>query len=147
MEPMDADGLFVYGTLREGGSHHAWLKRTGPLGLTEAWAPGRLFHLPDGGFPAMVDGPIPPALPPGPGWVAGQFVGYEGEADLDLALTDLDPLEGVAEDLFERRLLPILLANGQTYVAWVYLFPSDRIGRLEREGIELADGDWRRYLG
>lgn len=143
---MEADGLFVYGTLREGGAHHAWLKRTHPAGLTAAWAPGRLFHLPDAGFPAMIPGPIPPALPPAPGWVVGEFVGYEDEADLDAALTDLDTLEGVAEELFERRLLPVLLTSGQTYVAWVYVFPVDRVGRLEREGVELPFGDWEGYL-
>lgn len=143
---MDADGLFVYGTLREGGSHHPWLKRTHPVGFTAAWAPGRLFHLPDAGFPAMVGGPIPPALPPGPGWVTGAFVGYEDEADLEAALADLDPLEGVSEDLFERRLLPVLLASGQTYVAWVYLFPSERSLQLEREAVALPQGDWAPYL-
>ena len=46
-----ADGLFVYGTLREGGSSHAWLMRTHPEGLTRAWVAGRLFHLP-AGYPA-----------------------------------------------------------------------------------------------
>jgi gamma-glutamylcyclotransferase (GGCT)/AIG2-like uncharacterized protein YtfP len=143
---MEADGLFVYGTLREGGPNHAWLKRTHPAGVTAAWAPGRLFQLPEASFPAMVPGPIPPSLPPGPGWVVGEFVGYEDEADLDAALTDLDTLEGVADDLFERRLLPVLLASGQTYVAWVYLFPLDRVVRLEREGVELTEGDWGSFL-
>lgn len=143
---MDVDGLFVYGTLREGGRHHAWLTRTHPLGTTPACAPGRLFHLPDAHFPAMVAGPIPPTLPPGAGWVVGEFVGYEDEEELTAVLEDLDQLEGVGEALFERRLLPVLLDSGQTYVAWVYLFPEDRLVRLEREGIELPQGDWARYF-
>lgn len=143
---MDADGIFVYGPLREGGRHHAWMSRTHPAGITPASAPGRLFHLPLAGFPAMIPGPIPDALPPSPGWVVGNFVGYEDEEDLEAALANLDQLEGVAEEQFERRLLPVLLDSGQTYVAWVYIFPPDRLLRLEREGVELANGDWAPYF-
>ena len=143
---MDADGIFVYGPLREGGRNHAWMSRTNPAGTTSASAPGRLFHLPLAGVPAMIPGPIPEALPPSPGWVVGDFVGYEDEEDLEAALANLDQLEGVAEDQFERRLLPVLLNSGQTYVAWVYVFPTDRVLRLERDGVELANGDWAPYF-
>lgn len=95
----------------------------------------------------MVSGAIPETLPPGPGWVAGEFVGYEDESDLESALENLDQLEGVAEGLFGRQMVPVLLESGQTYAAWAYVFPVERLPRLEREGIELPDGDWAGYLG
>ena len=104
----EADGLFVYGTLREGGSNHAWLQRTHPEGLTQAWVAGRLFQLP-AGYPALVSGAEPGTPPPGEGWVRGDFVGYEDAAELDSALADLDPLEGVEEGLFTREILPVVL--------------------------------------
>ncbi len=143
---MEPDGLFVYGSLREGGSRHGWLKRTGPQGLTGAFAPGRLFHLPDAGHAAMVPGPIPSLPPPGPGWVLGDFVGYEDPEDLALALENLDAVEGAGEELFLRRLVPVLLDSGHAYAAWAYVFPEERLLRLEREAVELADGDWSLYL-
>src|SRR5690349_16308534 len=102
---MDADGLFLYGPLREGGAQHAWLKRTGFEGICGAWTAGRLFHLAEQNAPAMVPGPIPGTLPPGPGWVFGEFVGYADEADLEVAVEDLDAFEGVTEKLTERRLV------------------------------------------
>ncbi|HJU84476.1 MAG TPA: gamma-glutamylcyclotransferase family protein [Holophagaceae bacterium] len=141
-----ADGLFVYGPLREGGTAHAWLQRTHPEGICRAWAAGRLFHLPDEGFPALVADPEPPAAPPGAGWAVGDFVGYTDEAELEAALEDLDQLEGVAEDRFTRRILPVVLEGGQRYRAWVYLFPADRLPTLERRAVELMDGDWQAYL-
>ena len=141
---IEADGLFVYGALRGGGSRHAWLLRTHPEGLTRAWVPGRLFHLPEG-FPALVPGPEPPAPPPGPGWVVGDFVGYEDPADLEAALADLDALEGVEEDRFSREILPVVLEGGHRYGAWVYLFHVERLPRLEQEALELPDGDWAPY--
>nr|WP_320132936.1 gamma-glutamylcyclotransferase family protein [uncultured Holophaga sp.] len=144
---MEPDGLFIYGTLREGGRHRIWLDRTHPEGSTLAHAPGRLFHLPEAGYPAMVAGPAPQTLPPAPGWVSGEFVGYGDEAALEQALTDLDALEDVEGGLFERRVLPVLLSSGQVYAAWIYLFPEDRIPTLERQAIELPEGDWGSYLG
>lgn len=144
---MESDGLFVYGTLREGGANHAWLKRTNPIGHTRAYAPGRLFHLPGTGVAAMVPGSIPEILPPGAGWVAGEFIGYEDDVDLQSALDNLDQLEGVAEGLYNRTMVPVLLESGQTYAAWAYVFPVERLLRVEREGVELPGGDWAAYLG
>lgn len=142
---LKADGLFVYGTLREGGSNHAWLQRTHPEGLTQAWVAGRLFQLP-AGYPALVSGAEPGTPPPGQGWVRGDFVGYEDAAELDSALADLDPLEGVEEGLFTREILPVVLEGGHHYLAWVYVFHVERLPRLEREAVEIADGDWSPYL-
>ena len=141
-----ADGLFVYGTLREGGANHAWLKRTHPEGLCRAWTPGRLFHLPEAGFPALSSGLEPDGGPPGRGWAGGDFIGYEDEGALEAALDDLDQLEGVAEDLFIREIRPVVLEGGQRYQAWVYVFHVERLPRLEKEAVELPDGDWAAYL-
>jgi gamma-glutamylcyclotransferase (GGCT)/AIG2-like uncharacterized protein YtfP len=143
---MESDGLFVYGTLRDGGVNHAWLNRTNPIGQTLAYAPGRLFHLLTGEGAAMVPCVIPETRPPGPGWVVGAFIGYEDEVDLDSALDNLDQLIGVTEGRFERKMIPVLLESGQTYAAWAYVFPVERLPRLEREGAELLDGDWGPYL-
>ncbi len=143
---MESDGLFVYGALREGGPNHVWLKRTKPLGHTRAYAPGRLFHLAETRQAAMVSGAMPGALPPGSGWVLGEFVGYEDEEGLESALDDLDQQEGVSEGRFERKMVPVILESGQTYAAWAYVFPEERVLRLEREGIELPGGDWGEYL-
>jgi gamma-glutamylcyclotransferase (GGCT)/AIG2-like uncharacterized protein YtfP len=144
---VNADGLFVYGSLRPGGGRHRWLKRTHPEGLCRAWTPGRLFHLPEAGYPAVVPGLAPEDPPPGPGWVVGDFVGYEDDAALDAALGDLDPLEGVEEAIFERRAVGIVLDSGHHFVAWAYVFPEERLGVLERKAVELPGGDWSAYLG
>ena len=143
---MEADGIFVYGSLRPGGARHRWVLRTDPAGLIGAHAPGRLFHLPEAGFPALVPQPEPETQPPGPGWVAGEFVGYEDEEALLAAIQDLDQVEDVDGDLYERRLLPVVLDSGHRYHAWTYVFPEDRLPRLEREAVELEGGDWSRFL-
>jgi gamma-glutamylcyclotransferase (GGCT)/AIG2-like uncharacterized protein YtfP len=73
-------------------------------------------------------------------------VGYEGEGELGSALADLDPLEGVEEGLFSREILTVRLDGGHRYQAWVYLFHVERLPRLEREAVEIQDGDWASYL-
>ena len=142
---LDADGLFVYGPLREGGRQHGWLQRTQPEGLTSAWVAGRLFQLPQG-YPALVPGEPPIAHPPAPGWVVGDFIGYPDPADLVSALADLDPLMGVEEGRFTREMLPVVLQGGATYAAWVHVFHVERLPRLLREAVELPNGDWGPYL-
>jgi gamma-glutamylcyclotransferase (GGCT)/AIG2-like uncharacterized protein YtfP len=142
---MNPDGLFVYGNLRSGGFRHNWLQRTNPEGLCLAWTPGRLFQLPDGDA-ALVPGPEPGQLPPGDGWVTGEFVGYDDEEFLYSAIADLDPLEGVEEELYLRRAVPVVLDSGHHYEAWAYVFPEDRLPRLLREAVELPGGDWGPYL-
>lgn len=143
---MEADGLFVHSSLREGGRHWAWLARTQPEGTCRAWTPGRLFHLPQEQEAALVPGPIPQEVPPAPGWVVGAFVGYENDLSLQQALSDLDPLFGVEEERFHRLLLPVLLEGGQIYKAWAWVFHVERLPRLEREAAEILDGDWSPYL-
>jgi len=143
---MEADGLFVYGPLRTGGRQHAWLERTQPEGLCRAWVPGRLFHLPTAGFPALVAGPELDTSPPGPGWVAGEFVGYEDEIALEAAMADLDQLQEVEAGVFTRRVLPVRLDSGLRYGAWVHVFEADRLPQLERQAVELPEGDWAPYL-
>jgi gamma-glutamylcyclotransferase (GGCT)/AIG2-like uncharacterized protein YtfP len=142
---MNADGLFVYGSLRTGGLRHGWLQRTNPEGFCRASTPGRLFLVPNGDA-ALVPVAEPEFAPPGPGWVAGEFVGYDDEELLESALADLDPLEGVEEELYFRRAVPVVLDSGHRYVAWAYVFPEDRLPRLLREAVELPDGDWGPYL-
>lgn len=145
-DPMEADGIFVYGPLRRGGRQHVWLERTSPQGSCKAWIPGRLFHLPGPGFPALVPGPEPDAPPPGPGWVTGEFVGYGDEGELGAAVADLDQLEDVEEGLFVRRALPVVLESGHRYAAWVHVFEGERLFQLERHAVELPEGDWASYL-
>jgi len=94
----------------------------------------------------MIAVPEPTGPPPASGWVTGSFIGYADEGALEAALQDLDQLEDVDGGLFERRILPIRLEAGPQYHAWVYLFPEDRLPRLEREAVELAVGDWSPYL-
>lgn len=143
---MEPDGLFVYGTLRMGGANRVWLERTHPEGSCRAWIPGRLFHIPEAGYPALVPGSEPPEAPPGTGWVVGEFLGFGDEVELAQALTDLDTLEDTEGRLFERRVLPCILDSGHRYGAWVYVFPEDRLPALETRAVELVDGDWAPYL-
>jgi gamma-glutamylcyclotransferase (GGCT)/AIG2-like uncharacterized protein YtfP len=97
-------------------------------------------------FPAMVEGVEPLSSPPASGWVTGEFIGYEDDEELESALTDLDQLEEVGQGMFFRKVIPVLLDSGHHYSAWVYLFPKDRLRRLEKEATELPNGDWAAYL-
>jgi len=100
--------VFVYGTLKRGGTNHAYLARQRFLGKART-APGfALFSL--GDYPGMVHMP-------------GDTAGVTGELWMvdDTCLAELDRLEGVDEGLYERSDIP-LAPNPQASSAQTYLY-------------------------
>ena len=75
-----------------------------------------------------------------------EFVSYGDDAELEEALADLDQLENVEGGLFVRRVLPVILDSGIRFGAWVHLFETDRLLQLEKDAVELPQGDWAPYL-
>jgi len=112
--------LFVYGTLKRGGSRH-WILDGFPF-LGRAKAKG--FVLYDlGPYPAMVYGD---------GVVYGEV--YEVS---DEAIKALDWVEGVPV-LYRRELIEVVLENGLPLKAWAYIYNGNVKGYPRIE-----DGEWR----
>jgi gamma-glutamylaminecyclotransferase len=100
--------VFVYGTLKRGGSNHAFLRGQHYLGPARTSPGFVLYSL--GDYPGMVRAP-------------GDGEGVTGElwAVDDACLQELDDLEGLAEGLYER--IDILLApNPHAGSAQTYLY-------------------------
>jgi gamma-glutamylcyclotransferase (GGCT)/AIG2-like uncharacterized protein YtfP len=99
--------LFVYGTLKRGGSRH-WLLQDFPF-LGRAKAKG--FVLYDlGPYPAMV---------PGAGVVYGEV--YEVSEE---ALQAIDWVEGVPF-LYRREPIEVVFEDGFSLKAWAYIYNGD----------------------
>jgi gamma-glutamylcyclotransferase (GGCT)/AIG2-like uncharacterized protein YtfP len=117
---MRADTLiFVYGTLRHGGSHHRLMEGAELLG---GWTSGPHYDLLDmGAYPALV---------PGSGTVAGEV--YRIEQGM---LPALDVYEGCPGDYRREH---VRTPYGE---AWVYLWdrPAPAVPVV-------MGGDWLRYL-
>src|SRR5689334_8617863 len=99
--------LFIYGTLKRGGSNHAFLAGQHFLGPARTVPGFALYSL--GDYPGMVRAPGDTAGVTGELWVVD-----------DACLAELDRLEGLDEGLYERvevRLSPIPRAvTAQTYL-------------------------------
>jgi gamma-glutamylcyclotransferase (GGCT)/AIG2-like uncharacterized protein YtfP len=112
--------LFVYGTLKRGGSRH-WLLQDFPF-LGRAKAKGfMLYDL--GPYPAMV---------PGAGVVYGEV--YEVPEEV---LQSLDWVEGVPI-LYKRELIEVVFEDGFSLKAWAYVYNGDVKGYSRIES-----GEWR----
>ncbi len=114
--------LFIYGTLKRGGSNHVFLAGQHFLGPARTTPGFTLYSL--GDYPGMVRAP-------------GDTAGVTGElwSVDDACLAELDRLEGLDEGLYER--IDVLLApnplpgSAQTYL---YLRPFD--------GLQPLGTDW-----
>ena len=107
--------VFVYGTLKHGGSNHQWLAGQRCLGEAQTIAGFTLYEIDD--FPGMV------ADPSDRDGVTGEL----WEVDVD-CLARLDELEGVAEKLYKR--IPVALQKPQiSEPVETYLFLQSLAGR------------------
>lgn len=118
--------VFVYGTLKRGGSNHRWMDGQRYLGPARTVAGHTLYSL--GDYPGLVADPADRA-------------GVEGElwAVDAAALARLDAFEGVPEGLYARVPLPLAEwpptaalapdADGRPPVAQTYVYLRDLAGR------------------
>ncbi|MDQ2695481.1 MAG: gamma-glutamylcyclotransferase [Pseudomonadota bacterium] len=114
-----ADRVFVYGTLRRGGSNHRWLRGAPRLGAHRTAAQFTLLDL----------GPYPAA-------VAGGRTALRGEVyAVDAArLALLDRLEDCPRE-YRRQRIPTPFG-----AAWIYLYRRPAPGAPR-----IASGDWLGY--
>lgn len=113
------DLLFVYGTLRRGGSHHRLLGDAEHLG---AWRSGPHYRMLDmGPYPALVQGEAT---------VAGEIYRIRPEM-----LPMLDAYEGCPGDYRRERI------DTEFGMAWVYLWD-----RVAPTAAAIPGGDWLRHL-
>lgn len=111
--------LFVYGTLKRGGSRH-WILHDFPF-LGRARAEGF----------ALYDLFFYPAMVPGDGVVYGEV--YEVS---DEALKALDFVEGVPV-LYRRELIEVVFKDGVSLKAWAYIYNNSVKGYPRIES-----GEW-----
>lgn len=115
MSTPGATVLFVYGTLKRGGSNHAQLAGQRRLGPARTGPGYTLYHL--DGYPGMVR-------------AADDHDGVTGELweVTPAALARLDVFEGMPERLYERVALPVVF-SGRTVTAETYLYLRGLEGR------------------
>lgn len=106
--------VFVYGTLKRGGSNHLLLKGQKFLGAVRTEPGFTLYTL--GDYPGMVRAP-------------GDTVGVTGElwSVDDACLAELDRLEGLDEGLYERADV-LLQPNPHALSAQAYLYLRPHLG-------------------
>lgn len=110
------NALFVYGTLMQGECREHCLDSFGIKERNIGRVPGRLIDL--GSYPGLC-----PATTPAD-WVWGEYVVFE---DIQGALQRADGIEGFEgfahpNNLYERRLIQVTLAEGRQQLAWVYFY-------------------------
>ena len=109
--------VFVYGTLKRGGSNHSFLAGQSCLGEARTVPGFRLYEL--DGFPGMV------AKPDDPDGVNGEVWSVD-----EACLAKLDQLEGVDEGLYHRANVKLLAPFADQEVE-TYLYARHTQGRRD----------------
>ncbi|HBY96365.1 MAG: gamma-glutamylcyclotransferase [Ardenticatenaceae bacterium] len=120
--------VFIYGTLLRGEPYHDRLAAVAAE-IQDAVMPGAVLHN---------LGPFP-MLRPGTGRVVGELVWLHSEVD-EMALAELDTIEGVRRALYHRERRPVLLTGcGPLLEAWVYVGSE----AIAEQYPVIPNGDWR----
>ena len=114
--------VFVYGTLRAGGSH--WRRLLSPLKGSNGSTAAEFTMRSHGHYPSIHRGGLTS--------IRGEVMAVHADQ-----LTALDQLEG-HPDWYYREEITISLDHGGTLLAWVYLMPPDAHVDLKI----IASGDW-----
>jgi len=134
---MGISRLFVYGTLKQGMSNHGRFCGDA-LTIEPAATTGRLFHLPYG-FPAMFDAPD--------GQVFGEVMTFP---DIEKTIEAMDYLEGyrpTGRCHYLRIAKQVTIrSKNKTVLAWVYVYPQDRLEEIMRIGEVVSGGCWRKHI-
>lgn len=136
--------LFTYGSLMQNLFNYEKHLRGKTLGTAKkARVRGKLFHLTEKGYPALLAGTD---------WVYGEVFELKNfAADID----ELDELEGFGQanqnDEYhrEKQIIEIFNETTQTYdqtaTAYVYCYAVENDGDFTNHSQYLANGDWRAY--
>ena len=134
---MGISRLFVYGTLKQGMSNHDRFCGDA-LTIEPAATTGRLYHLPYG-FPAMFDAPD--------GQVFGEVMTFP---DIEKTIEAMDYLEGyhpTGRCHYLRIAKQVTIrSKNKTVLAWVYVYPQDRLEEIMRIGEVVSGGCWRKHI-
>lgn len=129
--------VFVYGTLCKGECNH-YVAAPFVTGVREAFVKGCLYDL-SYGYPAMTGGD---------GIVRGQLFELAPER-LKEALKHMDRLEsyeeGRTDNEYERIVTEAVTDDGEKVECYTYVYPDEKREWLDKEGVFVADGDWRAY--
>lgn len=109
---MQPNAFFVYGTLKSGNSRaKAWPHP--PSSIQIGYTQAKLFDL----------GPYP-ALAEGEDWVQGELWQFDPQLvpETTRALDEVEGYYQSPDDLYDRRIIQVVLENGETFSAYCYFF-------------------------
>ncbi|KPU27381.1 hypothetical protein TR13x_04685 [Caloranaerobacter sp. TR13] len=132
--------LFVYGSLMEGFFNYNNHLKGKVLERKVARTRGKLYHLVDKGYPAMINGED---------YVYGEFILIK---DFYKTLKQLDRVENFfgennEDNEYNRVLKEIeVLEDNTIQKAYVYMYNCKDMRRLMSENIYIPHGNWRKYM-
>lgn len=140
LEPNKKLPLFVYGSLSEGFYNYDIYLKGKVLTKLEARTKGKLFHLANKGYPAMIDGDE---------WVYGELVTIE---DYEKTVEEIDEMEHYygennPKNEYNRVVFKVeLMDTNEKVEAYTYKYNEESEQELYERHEEVANGDWREFM-
>lgn len=138
---MKTKRIFVYGSLREGFyNFDKFLKKRVHKFVSTGTLRGKLFHLTEKGYPALISGKDT---------VIGEVIDVIDDGSI---LDELDKLEGYLgpnnpKNHYNLEDIEVEFGSSQKEFLPVYLYNASENYILEEEaGVYIPEGDWKNYM-
>lgn len=105
----------------------------------KAKAKGKLYHLANKGYPAMV---------PGEDTVYGELLVIEDLDDIFPILNEIENYfgENNPNNEYNRIVIEVETLDGKKELAYVYQYNDENVKNQKDEKIYISSGDWREYM-
>lgn len=138
-EKEDVKYLFVYGSLMEGffNSERALVGKVRKR--IKAKTKGKLYHLIDKGYPAMIDGEDT---------VYGELLITDGLGELFPALNKIENYFGKNDprNEYDRLIIEVETQNGEKVSTYIYMYNEDNVDNQQDKKEYIPNGDWKEYM-
>jgi len=131
--------LFVYGSLMEGFFNSEKALRGKVEKRIKAKTKGRLYHLANKGYPAMVSGEDT---------VYGELLVIKDLDDIFPILNEIENYfgENNPNNEYNRVVIEVETLDGKKELAYVYQYNDQNLENQKDEKIYIPSGNWREYM-
>ena len=138
---MKSKRIFVYGSLRESFfNYEKYLKGKVLNRISESFISGKLFHLLEKGYPAVI---------PGEDIVFGEVFDVIDDGKVLEAVHDMEGFISPVnpDNLYKLEMMVVTFSDGSNEVLPVYVYNSteDEIVH-EDSGVYIPEGDWKSFM-
>lgn len=140
IKPTEKRKIFVYGSLRTGFFNYDKYLKGNVLNCEAAKIKGKLFHMPNKGYPAVLDGDD---------YIYGEVMTVDNYEEVMVAMDEMEGYHGEnsADNEYTRTVMDVEIVETCTIEkCYVYKYGLNDEDEFNKHKIYISHGDWKNFM-